>query len=201
MLKMTNISFAYGEKPVISGLDLALPENGIVALMGPSGVGKTTLLHIMAGLLHPQKGEISHSYRKIAMAFQESRLLNHLNLKDNINFVLSKDNKRRNIAEGLLERFGLSALKSTRPGALSGGEKQRVSLARALAAEADLLLLDEPFAALDEALKAEIIPLVKAANKNGLTVLVTHDLRDAALLGATVYHCCGTPLCTLEKQP
>ncbi len=199
MVKLTNITHAYGEKTVIKNLTFTFPQNGVVAIMGPSGCGKTTLLRLIAGLERPCGGKVEVASEKLSLAFQESRLLPWLNSKDNIKFVLSENNSSCNIANDLLERFELSAHKNDLPASLSGGEKQRLSLARALAVGGDLLLLDEPFTALDEALKARIAPIVKSANKNGLTIITTHSAHDAALLGAEVLYCTGSPLSALKK--
>ncbi|MBQ9802205.1 MAG: ATP-binding cassette domain-containing protein [Clostridia bacterium] len=186
MLTLTDLSFSYGDKTVIDHLSFTFPTRGIVALMGPSGVGKTTLLHLTAGLLKPTHGEVTSTYRKTAVSFQEPRLLNWFNSLDNIKFVLSKDRSSEETALRLLDELGLSAHAKSLPTALSGGEKQRLSLARALAVGADLLLLDEPFAGLDEALCVRAARLIQAANPEGLTVVITHDAKHAQRLEADV---------------
>lgn len=194
MLTLHNVTRRYGDKTVLEGLTYTFPKRGIVALMGPSGCGKTTLLRLLAGLDRPDGGEVQGDYTKAAVSFQEPRLLPWLNCEENINIVLSKGNKGPELVSKILEELELSEVKNALPKALSGGMKQRLSLARALAFGGDLLLLDEPFSALDEALKARIAPLIRAANPNGLTVLITHDPNDAALLGATVLHLVGDPV-------
>lgn len=186
MLTLTNLSFSYGDKAVIDHLSFTFPTRGIVALMGPSGVGKTTLLHLAAGLLKPTHGEVTSTYRKTAVSFQEPRLLNWFNSLQNIKFVLFKDKSSENVAIRLLDELGLSSHRQSLPTALSGGEKQRLSLARALAVKADLLLLDEPFAGLDETLCERVARLIKAANPEGLTVVITHDAKHAQWLDADV---------------
>lgn len=201
MLKLTNLCFTYADKGVIENLNFTFPEKGIVALMGPSGIGKTTLLKLLAGVLNPTGGEVTCTYRKTAMAFQESRLLKWFNSKENINFVLSENNFSPNTATEWLERFGLSAHENSLPTALSGGEQQRLSLARALAVGADLLLLDEPFSALDEALAKRAAALIKNTNSEGLTIIVTHDRTHAEWLGAQVLYLNGSPVTTLKNQP
>ena len=198
MLTLRDLSFSYEDKPVIKGLTHTF-ENGIFVLEGPSGIGKTTLLHLLLGLLKPSGGSIENHHQKTAVAFQEPRLLNWLSAKENINFVLSKDNQGSNIADELLATFDLSAQKNSLPTALSGGEKQRLSLARALAAKADLLLLDEPFTALDEALKKRAAAAIKAANKDGLTIVISHDKEAAKLLDAKVLLVEGTPVTVLKS--
>ena len=199
MIELQNISRSFDKKTVISDLSHMFPAKGIVALMGPSGCGKTTLLRLLAGLDRPQAGTIVNTYQKIAVAFQEPRLVPWLTSEENIKFVLSKDNKSSELAKKWLGNMELSKIAAALPAALSGGMKQRVSLARALAAGADLLLLDEPFTGIDEDLKQRIAPHIKTANQSGLTILVTHDAADAALLGAHVLHCTGAPLSALEE--
>ena len=198
MLTLHDLSFSRGDKAVIKSLTYTFKSTGIIVISGPSGIGKTTLLHLLAGLLKPSGGSVEGHYRKVAVAFQEPRLLNWLNAKENINFVLPKDNQGSNIASELLAAFDLSAKENSLPSALSGGEKQRLSLARALAVKADLLLLDEPFSALDEALKARTAAVIKAANKEGLTIVVSHDKEAARLLDAEVLSLDSTPITTLK---
>ena len=198
MLKIHDLSFAYADKIVIQHLSYTFPKKGIVALMGPSGVGKTTLLHLLSGVLAPTGGEVISDHRKMAVAFQEPRLLNWLNSEENINFVLSKDKLSFKEVDALLEKFALSAHKKSLPQALSGGERQRLSLARALSVGADLLLLDEPFSALDEALAKRLAKTVQNANKEGLTIVVTHNESHAAWLGAEVLRIDTCPITTLK---
>ena len=194
MIKLENISRQFEDKTVIDKLTYTFPDRGIFALMGPSGCGKTTLLRLLAGLDHPDAGRIEGSYSKIAMAFQEPRLIPWLNCEDNLKFVLSKVETGSEIATKWLEHLELGPAKKQFPNELSGGMQQRVSLARALAMGGDLILLDEPFSALDKDLKQRIAPIVREACENALTIMVTHDQGDAELLGATVLHCDGIPL-------
>ena len=186
MIKLKNLSFSYGEKAVLKELTYTFPDKGIFAVMGESGEGKTTLLRLLCGLEKPQSGEIESTQKRIAVSFQEPRLLPWASANNNLNFVLSKEKIANGTAQDLLREFELEACAEMLPHELSGGMKQRLSLARALAMEADLLLLDEPFSALDAALKARVTPLVKSANKEGLTIVITHDRHDAELLGAKI---------------
>lgn len=199
MIKLKNLSFSYGEKEVLKDLNFTFPDKGVFAIMGESGEGKTTLLRLLSGLEKPSGGAFESTHQKVAFAFQEPRLLPWLNCENNIKFVLPKEKQSSDIAEKLLHDFELEDCKKELPSALSGGMKQRLSLARALATQADLLLLDEPFSALDTALKERIAPLVKAANPDGLIVIVTHDIRDADLLGATVLRLTSNSLSVLQK--
>ena len=186
MIKLNNISFSYAEKQVLKNLSYTFPDKGVFAIMGESGEGKTTLLRLLSNLEKPTEGRIEATHQKLSIAFQEPRLLPWLNCENNLNFVLSKETQATDLAATLLRDFELEGYAKVMPSALSGGMKQRLSLARALAVKADLLLLDEPFSALDAALKERVASIVKAANPNGLTIIVTHDKRDAELLGAKI---------------
>ncbi len=199
MIKLKDLSFSYGEKDVLKSLDFTFPDKGIFAVMGASGEGKTTLLRLLAGLEKPTAGKIEHTHAKVAVCFQEPRLIPWLDCENNVKFVLSKEEQGSDAIKELLHAFALDGYEKKLPSALSGGMKQRLSLARALAVGADLLLLDEPFSALDTALRKRIALLVKKANPGGLTLVVTHDKRDAALLGATVLHLSDNSLSALNE--
>ena len=199
MIELTDLCFSYGDKEIFKDLSFTFPDQGVFAIMGRSGEGKTTLLRLLAGLEKPTAGKLESTHERIAFAFQEPRLLPWLNSAENLNFVLSKEMQKGDAAAQLLEKFELADSAEKLPAELSGGMKQRLSLARALAVGADLLLLDEPFSALDGALKERIAQLVKKANPNGLTVIVTHDKSDAELLGATVLCLMQQPVSTLTK--
>ncbi len=199
MIKLENISRRFEGKDVIEGLSYTFPDKGVFALMGPSGCGKTTLLRLLAGLDQPDAGSIVSTHAKTAMAFQESRLLPWLNCKDNLRFVLPKNDSSSDLAMQWLRLLELENAAKQLPKELSGGMRQRVSLARALSFGGDLILLDEPFSALDKDLKHRIAPTVRKTCENALTVIVTHDPEDAALLGATVLCCDGAPLRQLLK--
>ena len=199
MIRLHNVSFSYGEKSVLKDLSYTFPDRGVFAVMGESGKGKSTLLRLLCGLERPCNGEIHSTHQKPALAFQEVRLIPWLSCLDNVNFVLSKQEQGLGIAQSILQDLELGAYLNKLPDELSGGMKQRVSLARALAANADLLLLDEPFSALDEALKARVAQLVKAANPEGLTIIVTHDKQDAELLGAKVLTLKSAPSSVLTE--
>ncbi len=197
MIVLENLEKRFGARTVIKGLSLTLPDGGITVLTGPSGVGKTTLLRLLAGLTTPDGGSITHDAEKIAVAFQEPRLIPWLTCRENINFVLSLVEDSSKIIDELLTALDLKAHENDLPTTLSGGEKQRLSLARALAAKADLLLLDEPFAGLDKALKHRAAALIKAAKPRVHTLVISHDTRDADLLGASLFTAVGNPLSAL----
>lgn len=184
MLKLRNISHGYGNHPVLSHKELTLCPGQRLAIMGPSGCGKTTLLRIALGLVQPQEGSVDNTFRKTAVVFQEPRLLPWCTALENVNLVLGGRKATREKAAEFLARVQLTDARDKYPGELSGGMQQRVALARALAAEGDLLILDEPFKAMDEALRQQMIALV---SKTGAAVLlVTHEAEEAAALGCEI---------------
>ena len=199
MIELKDLSFSYGEKEVLKNLSYTFPDRGIFAVMGESGEGKTTLLRLLATLEKPCGGEITSTHKSVAVAFQEPRLLPWLNAENNLKFVLSKKKIASGTAQSLLRELELEDCAAMLPHELSGGMKQRLSLARALAADADLLLLDEPFSALDAALKERVAELVKNANKDGLTIVITHDKGDAELLGAKILTLKNEAVTTLNE--
>ena len=205
MVELKSISRHFDGKTVFNGLSHTFPDKGIFALMGPSGCGKTTLLRLLAGLDKPNGGEILNNSKKVSVAFQEPRLLPWLNCEDNLKIVLLKSNNTPDIIQKWLGALELSEAAKQLPSALSGGMQQRLSLARALAFGGDLLLLDEPFSALDQPLKERLAPLLLKAAEDALVILVTHDPDEARMLNATVLECTPTALLhsgqTDKKEP
>lgn len=182
MLKVKEITFAFGKKTVLNNLSLELENGEILALMAPSGYGKTTLLGLVAGILRPQEGEIENTFEKVAYAFQEPRLFPWLTVKENLLAVLDeKDETAEKTVFDCLEYVGLSDAADKYPDELSGGMKSRASLARALAYGGDLFLLDEPFAALDENLRHDLAEKLKEylRARGASAILVTHNKEDA----------------------
>ncbi|HEX4739378.1 MAG TPA: ABC transporter ATP-binding protein, partial [Allosphingosinicella sp.] len=182
-------------------LELALEIEGTVALVGPSGAGKTTVLRAIAGLARPERGHIrlddrawfdaeegvslAPEERSVGLVFQDYALFPHLTVRKNVAFGARSDPAR---VDELLERLRISHLADERPGTLSGGERQRVALARALAREPRILLLDEPFGALDAKVRGELRDGLRAIHDEiGLTsIFVTHDHEEAFALGDRV---------------
>ena len=201
MITLQNVDRHYGEKSVIKDLSFTFPDKGCFALMGASGSGKTTLLRLLAELDRPDGGSIASTHKKTTVAFQEPRLFSWLTCEENINIVLSKENKSSDLATEWLRGFELESVANSYPNALSGGMQQRLSLARALAFGGDLVLLDEPFAALDKELKARIAPHIKRACENSLLIFVTHDEADARLLDATILRLTDDKPTTLVTKP
>ncbi len=186
MLELQNVTVVYGEKTVLSGCSLSADDGDHVALMGPSGCGKTTLLRTALSLLKPQSGTVRTGTGRSAAVFQEPRLLPWATALENVNAVLS--DQQDTLPEALLwlERVGLKEAADLYPAELSGGMQQRVSIARALAVHPDLLVLDEPFQGLDEALRARVLDLVSSSLPRAVILLATHREEEAAALGCRV---------------
>jgi len=193
-IEIKNLSKRFDNKEVFRNYYLTLEGNKITAIMGPSGAGKTTLLRIISGLTTADSGTVTESglvasgktRARISYQFQEDRLLPWLNIYDNLALVLKgkiREDRIDLIIKEALDRMELSSELSKLPDQLSGGMRQRVSMARALAYPAGLLLMDEPLKGLDEALKNRIIEDSWKQYTDGKTViLVTHDSGDAARL-------------------
>ena len=201
-LTCTDLTVCPGGNAVLRGLSFDVPAGSRTVLVGPSGAGKTTLLRAIAGL-EPLEGgairlgerdlsRVKPHQRRIAVVFQEPRLLPHLDVQDNIALPLraagTGKGERRARARERLEEVGLGGFHERDVAGLSGGEQQRVALARALCAAPDLLLLDEPLAALDPNRREELRRLiVRLQEERSLTTLVvTHDRAEAAELGHRV---------------
>ncbi|MBR1584902.1 MAG: ABC transporter ATP-binding protein [Clostridia bacterium] len=179
MIVLSHVTAGYQDKTVLRDLSLTLPDTGRVAVMAPSGYGKTTLLRVLAGLLPVQSGSVTGLVgKKIALMFQEDRLLPWLTAEKNVEIVSD-----RAAADHWLAALEIEAGDQL-PAALSGGMQRRVALARALAFGGDVLLLDEPFKGLDEALKKRVAERIK--NAAPLIVLSVHDPAEAALMDAEV---------------
>lgn len=181
------------------GMELALPASGVTAILGPSGSGKTTLLRLLAGLEKPAQGLVQVAgrtwfnsnqninkpvqQRRVGMVFQDYALFKHMTVAGNVGFKLPRSERNTRVSEWL-ERLHLEDYAQRYPHQLSGGQRQRVALARALVREPDLLLLDEPFSAVDahlrQRLRAQLKAVVTAFKRPVL--LVTHDLEEARVM-------------------
>lgn len=199
-LEITGLTLSYGATRVLTGLDLTIASGTVVAVLGPSGCGKTTLLRLIAGFERPDAGTLTidgsvvagtttdgtttwvpPERRRIGIVPQEGALFPHLDVGENIGFGLSRGpNRVARIAE-CLELVGLAGFERRRPDELSGGQQQRVALARALAPDPAIILLDEPFSALDSGLRSELRDDVREVLRSaGATALiVTHDQHEA----------------------
>jgi iron(III) transport system ATP-binding protein len=204
-LQVRGLRKAFGATPVLRGIDLDVPSGTTLAVLGASGGGKTTLLRLLCGFERADAGSIAIAGRVVAdgkalhcpperrhigYVAQEGALFPHLSVADNVLFGLPRRQRRqRALAGRLLEQVGLPASFASRsPQDLSGGEQQRVALARALAPQPALVLLDEPFSALDAALRQDTRAAVAGAlaQVGATAVLVTHDQAEALSLGARV---------------
>ncbi|MGM9661613.1 MAG: ATP-binding cassette domain-containing protein [Oscillospiraceae bacterium] len=183
--ELRNIWKAFGEKQVLRGMDLALPEGETTCLMGPSGCGKTTLLRILLGLETADEGEISGMEgQRVSAVFQEDRLLTRLTAEGNLRFVAEGEAAVREIP-ALLRELGLGD--ETGPAAeFSGGMKRRLAIARALLAEHTLLVLDEPFRGLDQETKERAMETVRRRSAGKTVLLVTHDEGEARAMSGHI---------------
>ena len=196
-LTVQGLHKAFGPHPVLAGLDLTVPAGSLTAILGPSGSGKTTLLRVLAGFEQADAGTVrigpwvvdgpgQHAYvppekRRIGYVPQEGSLFPHLTVAANVGFGLPPKSRRGPRIGELLEAVGLAGMGKRYPHQLSGGQQQRVALARALAIEPSLILLDEPFAALDAHLRASVRTDVQSVFRSAGTtaILVTHDQDEA----------------------
>jgi iron(III) transport system ATP-binding protein len=202
-LAIEGLTASFADTPVLRELDLAVATGSLTAVLGPSGCGKTTLLRAVAGFVRPQRGTISIDGRQvtgdgllvpperrgIGLVPQDGALFPHLSVGQNVAFGLPRGSRRGSARIGeVLELVGLSGFERRRPQELSGGQQQRVALARALAPGPALVLLDEPFSALDAGLRDAVRADVRAVLKSAGTtaVLVTHDQDEALSIADSV---------------
>lgn len=184
MLELKDVSLSFGALEVLRGASLTLGQGKRIAITGPSGCGKTSLLHVIAGLLHPDSGLVCNRAARTACVFQEPRLLPWLSAEENVSIVMPHGTHGQD-ALMLLKKLGLADSAEKHPCELSGGMQQRAALARALAYAPDLLLLDEPFRALDAASKALAIDAVNE-RADCAVILVTHSPEEADALGCRI---------------
>jgi len=189
------LSLSYGNRRILSEVSLEVPSGSLVAILGPSGCGKTSLLMAIAGLLPLDSGSITVGSRDLSSATknvppeqrgigwvpQEASLFPHLSVGDNIGFGMPRGRRRNERVDTLAKLIGLEGFADRSPGQLSGGQAQRVALARALAPSPDVLLLDEPFGALDSVLRHSLARDVARVlrEEDTTAILVTHDREEA----------------------
>lgn len=206
IIEICNVSAAYGENEVLHHVSLTIEKGEFIVIIGPSGCGKTTLLKTINGLVVPTKGEVlvkgeklkecnlAAMRRHIGYAVQGAKLFPHMTVEDNICYVPELENKmtreeKDRLTKRMLEMVELPFELAARfPRQLSGGQKQRVGIARAMASEPDILLMDEPFGAVDEITKKALQEgLAGLWKKTGITIIfITHDIGEAFRLGSRI---------------
>jgi iron(III) transport system ATP-binding protein len=204
MLSIRSLTRVIATRAVVSEVSFDMAPGEVLAVLGPSGSGKTSLLRMIAGFDAPTAGSVHlHGHevsaagkvrvapesRELALAFQDATLFSHLDAVGNVAFAIRGTDKaaRHARARAALHDMGLTAMDGRDVATLSGGEAQRVSLARALAADARLLLLDEPFGNVDRLTRIDLLARLKARLAHGLgAIIITHDPADAVELGARV---------------
>lgn len=195
---LRNLTVTLGGKNILKGINFQVKKGELVSLLGPSGCGKSTLLKTTAGLIDPSGGEVVIGGRLVnglapedrgtVIVFQDLRLFPHMNVSENIEFGLkmkgiNKEIRHKKVTD-IIRKVGLAGSEKSKVFELSGGQQQRVALARALAAEPEVLLLDEPFSSLDENLRQKMRELVIALHRELklTTILVTHDQQEALVM-------------------
>ena len=199
ILKIQNLSHSYDDDQLsLKKINLLVNKGERLSIQGPSGCGKSTLLRLIAGLEEPNEGQIfineeevsspgfsvPPEKRQIGMVVQDKALFPHLSIYENICFGIKKNTNKEQIALDLLNLFKIEELKNKFPHQISGGEKQRVALARSMAPNPNFIMLDEAFSALDSDLKVSIYDEVLEIfqGKNITVILVTHDAEEAKIL-------------------
>jgi ABC-type sugar transport system ATPase subunit len=202
MVEVINVTKKYRALDALKGVSLTVPKKEILAVLGPSGCGKTTLLRLVAGFEKPDEGRIliegdevstpiyavAPSKRRLSMIFQDLALWPHMTVREHIAFVMNKESKSRKVIlsnlDGILKHVNLNGYCDRYPHQLSGGEKQRLAIARALGSNPTYLLMDEPFSNLDSILKEELLGVVldlKVNHQMGV-IYVTHNVDEALIL-------------------
>jgi NitT/TauT family transport system ATP-binding protein len=212
LIEIKGVSHAYqtkaGPLPVLNGLDVSVPEGAFCAVVGPSGCGKSTLTRLVAGLMKPDTGEVwlhgqkvTSPRKTVGMAFQNPVLLEWRTILENVMLPLEivapgmAKSDREARATHLLEMVGLKGFEGKRPSELSGGMRQRASLCRAIVHKPDVLIMDEPFGALDNFTREDLWQTMRdlRAAEPFTCVLITHDLRESVFLGDQVIVLSGRP--------
>lgn len=175
-MRLISVTKQYEKRIVLGGLSLEIPDGKVTCVLGKSGAGKTTTLNVICGMTDFE-GIVENAPSRVGYVFQEDRLIPHMSICENLQFVGGRDE----IIKKMLPRAGLQELKDRRVCSLSGGEKRRVEMLRAFCVDAPVVLLDEPFSALDTVTKWEMLSLMKELLVLGgqTAVFVTHDLDEA----------------------
>lgn len=184
-LVIQGLNKRFGEKRVLEAYSATIRAGRVTCVMGPSGCGKTTLLHILMGLEQADSGTITGLPERISAVFQEDRLCEDFSAVSNIRLVTGKTVSEDEIMQ-CLSAFGLAGSEQVPVRELSGGMKRRVAIARAVLAEGELLILDEPFKGLDEATREAVATEMKRRIAGRTVLMVTHDPAEAVLMDADV---------------
>ncbi|MBP2241510.1 ABC-type nitrate/sulfonate/bicarbonate transport system ATPase subunit [Cytobacillus eiseniae] len=201
LIEFNNVTKKYKNTTVLDKVSFQLRKQEVVALLGPSGCGKTTILNIAAGLTELTTGEAFVHTNQVGYIFQEPRLLPWKTVLENLLFVIGKGEESQKMAFDALAKVGLENVHDSYPSQLSGGMRQRISIARALAFHPQLILMDEPFSALDILIKKEIQnDLLSIIDDNRLGVMyVTHDAEEAARIADRILLLHDKP-CRVKKE-
>ena len=196
MLRVSDLKKRYGKKIVVNGVNLELKKGEIVGLLGPNGAGKTTTFHMITGMIQPNKGRISlgeeditdlpmykRARKGIGYLAQEPSIFSKLTVEDNLRLVLEMTSLPKTVQkeklEKILEDLSITAIRKSKGYNLSGGERRRVEISRALVIDPDFILLDEPFAGIDPIAVEDIQGIIHSLKKRGIGVLITdHNVRD-----------------------
>jgi NitT/TauT family transport system ATP-binding protein len=206
-LVVRGLSKSFGGLEVLRRLSIRVPEHGILSVLGPSGCGKTTLLNVIAGTVRPDEGLVEGTGDGgVSYLFQEPRLLPWKTVSGNIEFVLQERmeaGERRKAVASVIALVGLEEFRASRPAELSGGMKQRAAMARAFAYPSSVLLMDEPFRALDLPLKLGLMrAFLDLWERDLRTVLfVTHDIQEALFLGDDILVLSPRPAVVRDHVP
>ena len=188
-MKIKDLTFSYEDKKIFNNFNLEIPHGKVTCIMGASGGGKTTLLNCICSqlkyqgqILYGQNGDNSLAQKRVAYVFQNPRLIPSLTVEENIDYVLpqsiSKEQRKIKV-DNIIKRMQLEDCAKSYPRYISGGQASRVSLARALVVESDILLMDEPFKGLDIKLKKQILDILSGLIEGKTVVFVTHDIEEA----------------------
>ena len=196
MLRVSDLKKRYGKKIVVDGVNLELKKGEIVGLLGPNGAGKTTTFYMITGMIQPNKGRISlgeeditdlpmykRARKGIGYLAQEPSIFSKLTVEDNLRLVLEMTNLPKTVQkeklEKILEDLSITAIRKSKGYNLSGGERRRVEISRALVIDPDFILLDEPFAGIDPIAVEDIQGIIHSLKKRGIGVLITdHNVRE-----------------------
>ena len=205
ILKVENIFKYYNKKPVVNGVSIDLKQGEIVGLLGPNGAGKTTSFYMIVGIIKPEQGDIflenevissypmyQRAQKGIGYLAQEESVFRKLSVEDNILGVLEfselSKNQQKEKAEQLMEEFGLINIRKSRGDLLSGGERRRTEIARALANNPNFLLLDEPFAGVDPIAVEDIQSIISVLKKKNIGILITdHNVQETLAITDRTY--------------